>query len=152
MLLIGYGNPGRCDDGLGPALINVLEKYDLPGVELQSDYQLAADLASDMAAHDRVIFIDAAVSGDAPCFLQAVEPVLPSSFTSHSMAPGELLYLSRHLFGARCKAWVLGILGYEFDRFHEGLSTGALNNLKVAETFLLDLLQQEMASNVSAVS
>ena len=31
-LVIGYGNPGRLDDGLGPALAEAVEKLDLPGL------------------------------------------------------------------------------------------------------------------------
>ena len=40
MLLIGYGNPGRRDDGLGPALAGAIAAADLPGVEVESGYQL----------------------------------------------------------------------------------------------------------------
>ena len=41
ILVIGYGNPGRRDDGLGPALAARLEALALPGVTVESDFQLA---------------------------------------------------------------------------------------------------------------
>ena len=35
MLLLGYGNPGRLDDGLGPALAAQVERLALPGVTVR---------------------------------------------------------------------------------------------------------------------
>ena len=32
MQLIGYGNPGRCDDGLGPAFAARVAAQNLPGI------------------------------------------------------------------------------------------------------------------------
>lgn len=43
ILLIGYGNPGRGDDGLGPALAAAIEAMELPGVTVEADYQLMVD-------------------------------------------------------------------------------------------------------------
>jgi DNA-binding response OmpR family regulator len=43
VLVIGYGNPGRLDDGLGPALAETLQRLDLPGVTVDADYQLTAE-------------------------------------------------------------------------------------------------------------
>ena len=40
VLLLCYGNPGRLDDGLGPAFGEVLERESLPGVTVDLDYQL----------------------------------------------------------------------------------------------------------------
>ena len=36
-LLIGYGNPGRLDDGLGPALAEAVAKLAIPGVTVEAD-------------------------------------------------------------------------------------------------------------------
>ena len=59
ILLIGYGNPGRADDGLGPALADRIEALDLPGLTVESDYQLSIEHAALAAGHDIVIFADA---------------------------------------------------------------------------------------------
>ena len=37
MLLIGYGNAGRGDDGLGPAFAERIEAAGLPGVDVDID-------------------------------------------------------------------------------------------------------------------
>ena len=40
--------------------------------------------------------------------------------------------LACELFGAKTKGYVLGIKGYTFNEFGEGLSAGALKNLATA--------------------
>ena len=55
-LFIGYGNPGRLDDGLGPAMAEAVEKLNLPGVVTDSDYQLTVEDAAEVAKYDLVIF------------------------------------------------------------------------------------------------
>ena len=45
ILLLGYGNPGRCDDGLGPAFAARIEARGLPGLDVFTDYQLTVDHA-----------------------------------------------------------------------------------------------------------
>ena len=49
VLVIGYGNPGRMDDGLGPATIDELEKLAIDGVDLDADYQLTVEDAAAVA-------------------------------------------------------------------------------------------------------
>ena len=49
-LLIGYGNPGRGDDGLGPAFARRIAARGLPGVTVEIDYQLTVDHALMIAA------------------------------------------------------------------------------------------------------
>ena len=51
ILLIGFGNPGRLDDGLGPALADAIEKLALPGVTVESNYQLTVEDAAEIAKH-----------------------------------------------------------------------------------------------------
>ena len=70
VLLLGYGNPGRLDDGLGPALAARVEALALPGVTVQADYQLCLEDAEAAARHDVVIFADAAASGAEPFSFQ----------------------------------------------------------------------------------
>lgn len=132
VLLIGYGNPGRMDDGLGPALVERLEERDIPGLTLDSDYQLTVEDAHAVARHDIVIFADADVSGPEPYSFRKLCPAGSSGFSTHAVEPAEVLALARELFGARAKAFVLGIRGYDFNAFGERLSARAERNLAVA--------------------
>ncbi len=136
VLVIGYGNPGRLDDGLGPALVGRLEALALPGVNLDSDYQLQVEVAETLRLHDLVVFVDAAVSGPEPFGVAEVRPSDRTSFSSHSLTPAQVLGLSRHLFQAQTRGFVLAIRGYEFDDFGERISPLAQLNLQAAVDFL----------------
>lgn len=136
VLLIGYGNPGRLDDGLGPALAEAIEALNLPGVTVQADYQLTVEDAAAVAEHDVAIFADADVAGEGPFYFRRLTPLAGCSFTSHSVEPAALLALAVQLFDARASAYVLGIRGYEFNEFDERLSEGATRNLAAALEYL----------------
>ena len=51
-LVLGFGNPGRLDDGLGPAVVEALRAYELPGVTMDADYQLRVEDAAEIAGYD----------------------------------------------------------------------------------------------------
>jgi len=72
--LVGFGNPGRCDDGLGPALAEATERLSLPGVTVESDYQLTVEDAAEAAKHEIVLFADATAIGPAPFWIKRIEP------------------------------------------------------------------------------
>jgi hydrogenase maturation protease len=143
MLLIhGYGNPGRGDDGLGPALIEALERAaaassdSLPAPTLEASYQLEIEDAAALARHDVVVFVDAAMTGPAPFSFDRVVAQPPLAWSSHRVPPGALLALAAELFGKTVRAYVLGIRGYEFEGFREELSPGARHNLEQALAFV----------------
>ena len=142
-LLIGYGNPGRLDDGLGPALAEAIESLDLPGVTVDSDYQLTVEDAAVVAEHDIVIFADASVDGDEPFFFKPIQPKATLSFSSHSVEPDALMALAINLFQAKTKGYALGIRGYEFDEFKESLTPQAKENLQKAIQFIMPVLKNE---------
>lgn len=141
VLLIGYGNPGRLDDGLGPEFAAALEKMALPGVTVDSDYQLTVEDAAAVAEHEFVIFVDAAVNGREPFSFAKVIPKPALGFSSHSMQPDTLVALAEELFGVSPKAYTLGIRGYEFNEFSENISVAAQENLASALQFMAGLLK-----------
>jgi len=140
VLIIGYGNPGRLDDGLGPALADALAESGIPGLTIESNYQLTVEDAAAVAEHDVVVFADASVSGAEPFVFSPLEPESTMSFSSHSVSPGAVLSLARDLFDASTRGYVLGIRGYCFDEFGERLSSRARANLDEALRFLESLL------------
>ena len=140
VLVLGYGNPGRQDDGLGPAAAEAIESLRLPGVRTSANYQLAIEDASDAAECASVIFVDASKSGAAPF---SVAPVLPSSevacFASHIVPPDVIIGLCRRVYGRTPDARLIGIRGYAFD-FDEGLTRRARANLERAIAYIRSLL------------
>jgi len=141
VLVIGFGNPGRRDDGLGPALVRELEALDLPGVTLDADYQLTVEDGAAAAEADAVVFVDAACNGPAPFSFTPLEPGDARSFSTHSVQPAGVLAIARDLFGKTPAAYILGIRGYEFNEFGEGLSAAASENLAAASAFFAPILQ-----------
>ncbi len=141
-LLLGWGNDGRRDDGLGPALVGLLGARELPGLTVGSDYQLQVEDACEVARYPRVIFADADRSGPEPFSFRRVFPAASSlSFSSHSVTVGGLLALTQELFGREPEAWLLGIRGYDFDRFESSLSPVARENLVAAADFVAGTLE-----------
>ena len=141
VLVLGYGNPGRGDDGLGPALASRIEALGLPGVTVDADYQLVVEDAAAAAEHDVVVLADAAVTGPAPFRLQRLEPRRRLGFSTHSLDPASLVALSRELFGGEEVCYLLAVRGYQFDRFGEGLSPAAQANLDAAVEALVAALR-----------
>ena len=138
--LIGYGNPGRGDDGLGQAL--AARMADVAGLAVTTDYQLTVDHALLIAEADMVIFADALMQADVPFTFTQVTPSTSHDVTSHSLSPQAVLALCNTLYGQAPEAYLLGITGHEFGEVKEGLSPLALSNLLLAEVLLRDWLRQ----------
>ena len=146
ILVIGYGNPGRLDDGLGPALAEAIASRSIPGVSVDANYQLTIEDAADISEHAAVVFADAAISGPEPFFFEEVEAKSELGFSSHHMEPAAVLGLARDMFGASTRGFALGIRGYEFDEFGERLSAPARANLDEAISFLSGTLERGAVS------
>jgi hydrogenase maturation protease len=144
-LLLGWGNPGRRDDGLGPALVAELESRHPPGVCFDSDYQLQVEDAAEVALYERVVFVDADRAGGEPFSIRRIRPDSRTlSFSTHSVRPEAVLALARSLFEAEPEAWLVGVHGYDFDSFGEGLSDGARANLAAAAEALDEALRRRV--------
>lgn len=138
-LIYGYGNPGRQDDGLGPALVEALERRlaraRISGVDCDANYQLNAEDALTVAEHDRVIFVDATASGDTPFTFRALAPLATIGFSTHAMSPESVLALCDELYGRRPAAHLLALRGYAWEP-NAKLTPDARKNLAAALEFL----------------
>ena len=146
ILLIGYGNPGRGDDGLGPALAAEIEALGLPGVTVDIDYQLTVDHASLIAAHDVVVFADAMIGLAVPFRFAEIEAAQPATLGSHQVSPEAALALAGLLFGHAPPGWMLAIGGADFGEVKEGLGASARDNLRGAVAFLRDWIAADDAA------
>ncbi len=152
ILIIGYGNSLRRDDGAGPALAKkICENAGSSDLRMLEAHQLAPDLAKEIAAPDvtAVIFIDASVVADETeesCLLAEVEPrelhreAATHSF-SHHFDPETLLSYVELLYGKKPQAWLVSIPGVDFG-YGEGFSTYALHSLAVTEDKVLELISR----------
>jgi len=135
VLVLGYGNPGRQDDGLGPAAAARIDSLGWPDLTAFDNYQLNIEDAIDVAAHDVVWFVDAAKTGPAPYAVREVSPARTIEFTSHIVRPEAILAIAHQCYAASTRAFLLAIRGYEFE-FIESLTPAASDNLDTALAML----------------
>lgn len=145
VLVLGYGNPGRRDDGLGPRFAEAIDRMGLSRVHVESAYQLQAEDAAAVADHDVVVFVDADVSCADPFELRPILPAGEPRFSTHSLAPETVLSMAWKYLEALPEAYVLAIRGEDFDAFGEGLSERASRNLAAALAFLEQFLEEHTA-------
>ncbi len=124
VLIIGYGNVLRADDGLGPAVIDALESEPAgEGVTTLSCQLLTPDLAEPVGRADLVVFIDASVDGEpgeVRCTRIEPDRARTSSFTHH-FDPAGLVALAEALYGRAPEAYVISVCGQSFE-YEEGLT------------------------------
>jgi len=140
LVIYGYGNPGRQDDGLGIALIEKLEEVEFDDVLLDANYQLNAEDALFLSEGKTAIFVDASLNCEEPFSFYEIEPDNEIGFTTHAMSPQSVLALCRELYRKDYRAYVLEIRGYEWA-FIEELTAAAKSNLNVAFSFVCDLIK-----------
>ncbi|MDD8027354.1 MAG: hydrogenase maturation protease [Acidobacteriota bacterium] len=153
-LVIGIGNPGRGDDGLGPALVERLA--DVPPESIREGavvetpagcaavwkYQLNIEDAALAGEYERVVFADAAA--DASPGTARLEPLAPAAsiaFTTHELPPASVLALCQDLYGRTPEAWLLSVGGSSWD-LGQGLSERARASLVQAEALLRSRLEK----------
>lgn len=145
-LILGYGNPGRQDDGLGEAFIQRLSIHPVDAT-LESDYQLSVETAYDLQHFDQIIFVDASYQSEPPFQFTKLYASEKHPLGSHSVSPEALLQLCKTLYKHEPVAYLLAIRGHEFDRFEEQLSTQANHNCEQAIKFILHWLSTHMIHN-----
>ena len=143
LLLIGYGNAGRGDDGLGPAFAARIADAKLENCIVDIDYQLTVEHALQVADAETVVFVDAMIGSSAPYSFAQVQPDSTADIASHALLPEAVLALVDMLYGKAPKAFVLGISGESFGEVAEGLSEVAFANLGKAENFFLEWVAAE---------
>ncbi len=140
VLVLGYGNPGRQDDGLGPAAAASIDDLGWAGLMAYDNYQLNIEDAIEVAAHDIIWFVDASKQGAAPYEVHTLAPALTIDFSSHLVRPEAILAIARQCYGGTPKAFLLAIRGYEFA-FLESLTPQAAANLSAALEMLTGRLR-----------
>lgn len=130
VLVIGYGNPDRQDDGVGyqallqlaTALGRTLPEDPYEGLipngrnpDLWFDLQLKPEMAEEIARYDQVFFIDAH-TGAVPeeVSWREVSPQFQTSPLTHHLTPESCLSICESLYNSKPAAILISIRGYEF--------------------------------------
>jgi len=130
VLIIGYGNPLRSDDGVGWRAAEELEnRLSDRGVEIITCHQLTPELADKVSGSTAVFFVDSqreGVPGAVTCSRVAPQ-ALPGPF-SHQLSPGAVLGLAQELYGRTPAAFTFSVCGERFE-IGETLSQRVTENL-----------------------
>ncbi|MBS1818668.1 MAG: hydrogenase maturation protease [Acidobacteria bacterium] len=112
-LVLAFGNPLRGDDGVGP---EVGRRVAATGavVEVVTPLQLLPEHAAQVAAADRVIFVDAAVGRQAGEVVTIALQAAPTVRVDHALTPAAILTLARDLYDARPPAWIVQVHAAHF--------------------------------------
>jgi len=142
MLLIGIGNNGRGDDGLGWAFADRLK--DDARFEVVYRYQLQVEDAELISQYSRVWFVDASHQAlDTGFSCERLQGQGRFNYTTHSLHPEAVLQLCHQLFQLRPETHLLGISGVDFELGH-GLSPTAGKHLNGALDFFLRMMEAEI--------
>ncbi len=148
VLVIGYGNTLRNDDGVGQAVVELVKAWNLPNVQVLAVHQLTPELAEPLSQADLAIFVDAYAAD----FGEEVQvyPLKPASSgwtMGHTSAPKGLLAIALALYNYYPQAWLVAIPGQNFelgDRLSPLAERGMAKALK-----LIDQLIQNQLTLVS---
>jgi hydrogenase maturation protease len=132
VLVIGYGNTLRSDDGVGQHVAHEVAAQGWPGVRGIAVTQLMPELAANMAQVEQVIFVDA-VEGVAKQGVQAMDisAQATTGAMTHHATPQGLLAMAQALYGACPHAMLVSVPGVHFE-IGEGLSSVALQGAEIA--------------------
>jgi hydrogenase maturation protease len=122
LLVIGYGNTIRGDDGAGPAAAKALRDL-YPEMDCIAVHGLEPVLAETIGHYDIVVFIDAAVGIDRMSFSALTINGGQGAAGTHTQSPESLLRLSRDLYNKTPQAVIVRIPAFQTG-FGETLSAG----------------------------
>jgi hydrogenase maturation protease len=117
VLIIGYGNTLRGDDGVGQHIVRRLEvKNYRETVDIMTVHQLTPELVEPISKAEVVIFVDATEEGDPGDFrcVRVVPEITEGAFT-HNVSPASLLTAAFDLYGVRPQGILVTITGVKFD-------------------------------------
>lgn len=129
ILILGYGNPDREDDGVAWHILQALTtELGLPAPESYEDefppssaidfrfhLQLTPELAEDIGAYEYVCFVDAHTGQiPEPVRLIEVRSQFQASPFTHHLTPQSLLSLCETLYEKEPEAALLSVLGHRF--------------------------------------
>lgn len=128
-LIIGIGNSGRQDDGLGWAFLEEIEQKSQDLCDFEYRYQLQIEDAELISHYERVLFVDADLNQHKQGFEFRPVPALSgTSFTTHEMSPGNVLDLCQKIYTKSPDCYMLAISGVSFE-LELGLTDTAARNL-----------------------
>ena len=143
LVVFGWGNDARGDDGLGPLLLARVAGAGLARRDHASRISSCrSSTRSISTAPRRLCFSTPAEDTPAPFAFSEVAPCRGETFTTHAIAPEAVLDVyARSLGKTPPPSFTLCVRGERFE-LGEGLSAEAAQRLEAAWDFLADLMRE----------
>ncbi len=143
VLIIGYGNTLRSDDGAGQLVAEKIDNLQWENVRTMAVHQLTPELAFDIAESEMVIFIDAyaCIENQAQLKVESLKIEENQVILAHSINPTTLLNLSHKLYDKLPPAWWVLIPAINFD-FGENISFVTKQSIEEAISCIKDLIER----------
>lgn len=128
VLVIGYGNTLRSDDGAGKIVANEVAKRRWENVRSLCVHQLTPELAQEIACASTVIFVDASLSDSETLQVKRLIPQPTAISLGHLGEPRSLLALTQAIYGKIPPAyWILiPAVNFEFGEKLSPITEGAV--------------------------
>jgi hydrogenase maturation protease len=133
ILVIGVGNPLRSDDGIGPAIIKILQTENNQDFALVDGGTDGLALLDQLAEYEKAIIIDAVEMLETPGVVKSFTPaeakikIKSDVLSTHGFGLAEMLKLVDEL-NIKTKIKIIGIQPQNID-FGEGLSDKIKNQI-----------------------
>ena len=137
VLVIGYGNELRRDDGAGPAVARALDSQGDPRIVARAVHQLTPELAQELADAKGAIFVDAAPAQEVVC--RPIPNTHAPSARGHVSDPAWLLELTAIAFRRRPPSWLITVPAEDFafgTQLSARTSRGVDNAVAIARTLI----------------
>lgn len=157
ILVAGFGNVLRGDDGFGVEVLRRLSEEELPeGVELLEvgigGLRLPQEL---LGGYDRLIVIDAMTENKAPgtLYVRAVDDVAAAQdIDMHIVVPARALMVARALNALPAEVYFVGCEPGEVDDYVMDLTPAVRDAVDSAAAAILDLIARPPAQAIAPVS
>ncbi|MBD2189235.1 hydrogenase maturation protease [Pseudanabaena mucicola] len=162
ILVIGYGNSLRSDDGAGCQVADIVASWHLPYVRSLTVHQLTPELAEPIAASELTIFIDAYAGEfikkrDKLAIQVKKIAIAKSELVTHGNSsiltgvghfsdPRSLLLLSQQIYGKTPTAYTLLLPAVNWE-FGEQISAVTRKSIEQAVDFLRNLCTKLVSSS-----
>ncbi len=142
ILVLGIGNIGRQDDGLGWLILDyIVDEFKF--VDIEYRYQLQIEDAELASNYSTVIFADATKEEvDEGFYFKKCKASTTYGLSTHALHPETIVGLTNNLYHKYPETFILGIQGYHWE-LKEGVSEKAIDNLKRAIQFLPNVFSRD---------
>lgn len=108
VLVIGYGNTLRSDDGIGQIVAMEVEAWNFSYVTSIYIHQLIPELAEKIAKFATVIFVDASLQTQKVTLTTIHDKPISKNWTHH-LTPASIIHLTEFLYQTKLQAYLIHI-------------------------------------------